>query len=160
MTLSSYTHFNSSLPSGFILNSKILFALSLRLNFLIIKTFFIRLTSITVPISAMPLKNISSSGFEFIMLMNFVATITHSRFLNSLNRYLMLSSFEFISSGSIESITSLFILYFVTYFDIYETISETIFEIWSLTFQISSGSPVNFSSVELPFMIINLFSLI
>ena len=115
MALSSYAHFNSSLPSGLILNSKILFELSLRLNFLIIKTFFIRLTSITVPISAMPLKNISSSGFEFIMLMNFVATITHSRFLNSLNRYLMLSSFEFISSGSIESITSLFILYFVSY---------------------------------------------
>ena len=115
MALFSCNHFNSSLPSGFILNSKILFALSLRLNFLIIKTFFIRLTSITVPISAMPLKNISSSGFEFIMLMNFVATITHSRFLNSLNRYLMLSSFEFISSGSIESITSLFILYFVSY---------------------------------------------
>ncbi|KQB35279.1 hypothetical protein AOG55_00540 [Acidiplasma cupricumulans] len=63
----------------------------------------------------MPLKNISSIGFEFIMLMNFVATITQLRFLNSLNRYLMLSSFEFISSGSIESITSLFILYFVSY---------------------------------------------
>ncbi|KJE48717.1 MULTISPECIES: hypothetical protein [unclassified Acidiplasma] len=61
------------------------------------------------------MKNISSIGFEFIMLMNFVATITQSRFLNSLNRYLMLSSFEFISSGSIESITSLFILYFVSY---------------------------------------------
>ena len=115
MALSSCTHFNSSLPSGVMLNSKILFELSLRLNFLIIKTFFIRLTSITVPISAMPMKNISSIGFEFIMLMNFVATITQSRFLNSLNRYLMLSSFEFISSGSIESITSLFILYFVSY---------------------------------------------